>query len=196
MGKSALAWRLAHELASHYPDGQLYSGMRGLDGRPVAPEVTLAQFLRALGTASGEVPADLAERAARYRSLLAGRRVLVVLDDASSEQQVRPLLPGDPACLVLVTSRNPLPALPSGLNYPLGLLDPAESLELLSRIAGADRVAADLEAGESLVQLCGRLPLALRIAAARLRSRTDWTPRYLVERLSDLRRGLRDFAGG
>ena len=195
VGKSALALRLAHELATQYPDGQLYSAMRGPRGS-ITAAVTLARFLRALGTPADAVPADLAEQAAVYRSRLVGKRVLVVLDEADSARQIEPLLPGDPSCLVVVTSRNPLPALPSGLSYPLGLLNPAESLELLSRIAGADRVSGDPEAGERIVELCGRLPLALRIAAARLRSRTDWTPGHLVVRLSDIRRRLRELRAG
>lgn len=196
VGKSSLVLRLAHEVANQYPDGQLYATMREADGRPVTSEATLARFLRALGTAASDVPAEPAEQAAQYRSLLAGRRVLVVLDDVTAEQQVRALLPGDPSCLVLVTSRNPLPALPSALSYPLRLLDPAESLDLLSHIAGADRVAADPEAATRIVELCGRLPLALRIAAARLGSRPDWTPRHLVTRLSDIRHRLRELRVG
>lgn len=195
VGKSALAVRLAHELASRYPDGQLHTGMRGPDG-PIGPEVTLARFLRALGTAPGDVPADLSEQAALYRSLLSGRRVLVILDDASAEQQVRPLIPGEPSCLVVVTSRNPLPALASAMTYPLGPLDLSESLQLLGVVAGADRIAADPSASERVVELCGGLPLALRIAAARLRSRTDWTMGDLSARLSDTRRRLRELRVG
>lgn len=196
VGKSAFALRLAHDLASNFPDGQLYGDMRDGDGRPIAPEVTLGRFLRALGTAPSEVPADPDEQAARYRSMLAGRRVLVVLDDAVSEQQVRPLLPGDPACLVLVTCRNPLPGLAAAITYPLGLLDPDESMELLGAIGGVDRVAADPKASRQIVELCGRLPLALRIAAARLRSRIDWTPAHVAARLSNVSRQLRELRVG
>ncbi|WP_329094373.1 ATP-binding protein [Actinomadura citrea] len=194
VGKSALALRLAHEMAEAYPDGQLYVGLRGQEG-PLAPEMVLPGFLRALGTAPGDVPVDPAEQAALFRSLLADRKVLLVLDDAASEQQVRPLLPGASSCLVLITSRNPLPALP-GATTLLGLLDPVESLALLGAVAGADRVAADNASSERIVELCGRLPLALRIAAARLRARTDWTPAHLSARLSDAKRRLRELRIG
>ncbi|MFC4035995.1 ATP-binding protein [Streptomyces polygonati] len=195
VGKSALALRLARELIPRYPDGQLYAALRGEDG-PVHPDVVLGQFLRALGTAPNDLPSDPAELAALYRSTLAGRRVLVVLDDARSEQQIRPLLPGGSTCLTVVTSRSALPALASATSYPLDLLDADESLELFSLIGGAERVAADLASAEFVVQMCGQLPLALRIAAARFRARTDWTIANLAERLAGVRGRLPELRVG
>ncbi|WP_021595056.1 MULTISPECIES: NB-ARC domain-containing protein [Actinomadura] len=189
VGKSALALRLAHDLAARFPDGQLYGAMRAQDGA-LTSELVLPGFLRALGKSPGDVPADPAEQAASFRSLLAGRRVLVILDDVTSESQVRPLLPGGTSSLVIVTSRNPLPALAGAAVCHLGLLDPEESLELLGAIGGTARVAADPAAAQRIVEACGRLPLAIRIAAAQLRARTDWTPGHLAERLSDVRSRL------
>jgi tetratricopeptide (TPR) repeat protein len=194
-GKSALALRLCRELTAGYPDGQLYSSLRGERG-PLPPGGVLPGFLRALGASAEEVPRELGEQAARYRSLLAGRRVLVLLDDALDEAQVRHLLPGDGRCLVIVTSRNPMRALEGAASYPLGLLEPDEATALLTRIAGPDKIHADPAAGERIVQLCGRLPLAIRISAARLRARPDWSAEYLAGRLSDVRRRLAEFRAG
>jgi Mrp family chromosome partitioning ATPase len=195
VGKSTLAIRLAHELAPRYPDGQLYRSMRGPDG-PTRPEVVLSGFLRALGTPVPDVPIEPAEQAAQFRSRLAGKRVLIVLDDVSGEQSVRPLLPGEPTCLVVVTSRNPLPALAGAAACPLAVPDAAECLELLGVIAGTERVAADRPASERLVELCGRLPLALRIVAAHLRARTDWTMQHVADLLSRERRLLAELQLG
>jgi tetratricopeptide (TPR) repeat protein len=194
-GKSALALRLGRELAEGYPDGQLYCSLRGEQGS-LSPGSVLAGFLRALGTTADKVPHELGEQAALYRSLLAGREVLVLLDDAADEAQVRSLLPGNGRCLVIVTSRNPLPALEGTIGYPLGLLDPAEATALLARIAGPDRIGADPAAGERIAELCGRLPLAIRIAGARLRARPDWSVGHLAERLSDARRLLAELRVG
>lgn len=194
-GKSALALRMARELTAGYPDGQLYSSLRGERG-PLPPGGILPGFLRALGASAEEVPRELGEQAARYRSLLAGRRVLVLLDDALDEAQVRHLLPGDGRCLVIVTSRNPMRALEGAASYPLGLLEPDEATALLTRIAGQDKIRADPAAGERIVHLCGRLPLAIRISAARLRARPDWSAEYLAGRLSGARRRLAEFRAG
>jgi tetratricopeptide (TPR) repeat protein len=194
-GKSALALRLCRELTAGYPDGQLYSSLRGEQG-PLLPGGVLPGFLRALGTTAEEVPHELGEQAAKYRSFLARRRILILLDDALDEAQVRHLLPGDGQCLVIVTSRNPLRALEGAAGYPLGLLDPDEATALLTRIAGPDKIRADPAAGERIVQLCGRLPLAIRIAAARLRARPDWSAEYLAGRLSDAHRRLAELSAG
>jgi tetratricopeptide (TPR) repeat protein len=197
-GKSALALRLCRDLAEKYPDGQLYCSLRGEQG-PLLPKVVLAGFLRALGVTQEEVPHEVGEQAARYRSFLARRRVLILLDGAINEAQVRPLLPGDGQCLVIVTSRNPLrvlEGLEGAASRPLGLLDPDEAMALLTRIAGPDKIRADPAAGERIVQLCGRLPLAVRIAGARLRARPDWSAEYLAGRLSDTRRRLAELRAG
>ncbi|SNS73044.1 NB-ARC domain-containing protein [Actinomadura mexicana] len=194
VGKSALASYAARELAPGYPDGQLFSRLREDEG-PLQSGSVLARFLRALNVPAADVPDDVPSQAALYRTLLAGRRILVVLDDAASEAQVRPLLPPTQSCLLLVTSRNPLPALEGATPYRLELLGEDESVGLLAHIAGKDRVDSKAT-GREVVELCGRLPLAIRIAAARLRARTDWTAAHLAERLANTRRRLRELRVG
>jgi tetratricopeptide (TPR) repeat protein len=168
VGKTSLALHWAHRLTSRFPDGQLYLDLRGYDReQPVSPADALARFIRSLGVAPGEVPADLDERAAFYRSLLAGRRMLVLLDNASGVEQVRPLLPGTASCLVLITSRNNLAGLVAregARRVDLDVLDRSEAIALLRAVIGK-RVDAEPEAALGLVQLCAGLPLALRIAA-------------------------------
>jgi DNA-binding SARP family transcriptional activator len=172
VGKTALAVRWAHRVRRRFPAGQLYANLRGFaPDPPVTPEKVLAQFLRALGVPPEDVPVDLEEAAALYRSLLADRRMLVVLDNAESVAQVRPLVPGDSGCLVLVTSRNHLPGLVArdgARPLRLDVLRPDESYALLSALLGAERVAAEPADTAALAKLCGHLPLALRIAAANL----------------------------
>ncbi|WP_186315508.1 AfsR/SARP family transcriptional regulator [Catellatospora sichuanensis] len=182
VGKSALAIRLAHALAEDYPDGQLYLDLQGSNPRltPLDPGDVLRRFLRALGTPDDDTPADTAEAAAMFRTQLAGRRLLVLLDNAVDAAQVRQLLPGTPHCLVLVTSRRALTSLDSAALLPLDVLDEADALRLLGS-------RADAQAAQQLAALCGRLPLALRIAAARLDARPDWSAADLVERLVDER---------
>ena len=171
VGKTTLAVHWAHQIAERYPDGQLYVDLRGYDpGQPMTPSDALAGFLRALGVAGQDVPAELDEQAARYRSLLAGRRMLVLLDNARDVAQVRPLLPGGPGCLVLVTSRSQLTSLVAVEGaYPLILdvLRPADARELLAGRLGPERITAEPGAVTELTELCARLPLALAIAAAR-----------------------------
>lgn len=172
VGKTALAVHWAHRVAGRFPDGQLYVNLRGYDpGPPMRPLDALAAFLRALGLPADQVPADLAEAAARFRSLAADRRLLVVLDNAGSAQQVRPLLPGSPGCLVLVTSRDRLTGLiarDGARRLTLNVLDQAKAGDLLCRLVGADRIHAEPAAATALARECGYLPLALRIAAAYL----------------------------
>jgi hypothetical protein len=168
VGKTALAVRWADQVAAQFPDGQLYVNLRGYDpGRPVSAAAALAGFLRALGVPGPAVPAGLAERAAAYRSLLAGRRLLVLLDNAASPAQVRPLLPGSPSCVVVVTSRDALAGLVArdgAARLGLSLLPPGEAAGLLRTLIGA-RAAADPGGTAALAGLCARLPLALRVAA-------------------------------
>jgi len=168
VGKTALAIRWAHRVADRFPDGQLYLDLRGYDpGAPVPPADALAGFLRALGVEAASVPADLAERAARYRTMLAGRRVLVVLDNAAGADQVRPLLPGTGPAAVLVTSRADLAGLVArdgARRIELDVLGPAEARRLLGTLVGG-RTADEPEAAATLADQCARLPLALRIAA-------------------------------
>ncbi|MGE6735100.1 AfsR/SARP family transcriptional regulator [Streptomyces sp. NPDC059900] len=195
VGKSALAVKAAHLASQAFPDGQLYAELQGTGG-PLPPGDILGRLLRALGAAP---PEHLAERVDLFRSLVAGRRLLVVLDDADSEAQVRPLLPGSPGCGVLVTSRARLGGLDGARRTDLAVLDEARSLELLARVIGhrdAPEDPAEDAAARRIVTLCGGLPLALRIAGARLAMRRHWTARVLADRLEDERRRLDELAVG
>ncbi|WP_149824783.1 AfsR/SARP family transcriptional regulator [Streptomyces tailanensis] len=192
VGKSAFAVQVAHRVAADYPDGQLYAELHGF-ADPVPPDEVLGRLLRALGA---EPPEGLAERGDLFRSLLARRRVLLVLDDAGSEAQVRPLLPGSESCGVLITSRARLAGLGGAARTGLGVLDDELGLELLARIAGGGNVGSEPEAARRIVALCGGLPLALRIAGARLATRRHWTPGMLADRLTDERRRLDELAVG
>ncbi|MDQ7909733.1 BTAD domain-containing putative transcriptional regulator [Phytohabitans sp. ZYX-F-186] len=186
VGKSALAVHVAHQLAGEFPGGQLYADLLGSTAGLTAADSleVLGRFLRALGVPGAEVPSQLAEAAARFRTEAAGRRLLVLLDNAADEAQVRPLLPGTPGCAVVVTSRRPLAALSGATPLPLDVLGPAEAVELLARLAGRARVAADPEAAALVARRCGYLPLALRIAGARLAARPAWSMAVLAERLA------------
>ncbi|WP_067175484.1 AfsR/SARP family transcriptional regulator [Microtetraspora niveoalba] len=188
-GKSALAVHIAHRLGAAYADGQLYADLRGSDA-PEAPVRVLGRFLRALGVAKNSVPDDPAERTALYRSLVSGRRMLVVLDDAADEAQVRPLLPGAPSCGVLMTSRSRLVGVGGARMVELDRFDTDHALQLLSTIVGHERVTAEPDAAAELVGLCDRLPLAVRICGARLAARPHWSLAGLVTLLRDERRRL------
>ncbi|MEU7908338.1 BTAD domain-containing putative transcriptional regulator [Actinoplanes sp. NPDC049118] len=193
VGKSSLAVRAAHELAGEFPDGQLYADLRSSD---VDEGVTrqLARFLRALGVPGTSVPDDRDERIEMYRTELADRRMLVVLDDATDEEQVLSLLPGSPTCAVIVTSRTRLSGLPGAHRIAVDILDTGQSLDLITELIGVQRAAAEPEACAELVQLCAGLPLALRIAGARLTSRPHWRVADLVRRLADVTHRLDEFA--
>jgi DNA-binding SARP family transcriptional activator/tetratricopeptide (TPR) repeat protein len=191
-GKTTLALRVAHALAPQFPDGQLWVHLAGTSARPREPGEVLGEFLRALGVHGSAVPATTSERAVSYRSRLAGQRVLVVADDASTAGQVHPLLPGSPGCALLVTSRSALEGLDGARLLPLGMMPAAEGVELLGRIAGADRVVAEPEAAGSLVEACGGLPLALRIAGARLAARPSWSLGLLANRIGTACSKLRE----
>jgi DNA-binding SARP family transcriptional activator len=172
IGKTALALHWAHQVADRFPDGQLYVNLRGFDpGSPPADAAAVIRgFLGALQVPAQAIPPGLEEQAALYRSVLAGRRVLIVLDNAHDAGQLRPLLPGTPGCLVLVTSRRQLAGLiiTEGAHaLTLDLLSAAEARRLLARLLGPERTAAEPRAADELTELCGRLPLALAIAAAR-----------------------------
>jgi len=168
VGKTALAVHWAHRVANRFPDGQLYVNLRGYDPDQRIPAAdALAGFLRALGGPGEQIPLEPDERAARYRSLLAGRRMLIVLDNARTVEQVRPLLPGDSACAVVVTSRDALAGLiarDGAARLELDLLPLEDALEVLGELIG-DRAAADPDATRRLAACCARLPLALRVAA-------------------------------
>jgi hypothetical protein len=196
IGKSALAIHLAHQVAAAFPDGQLYVNLRGAERRGLDPAVVLGQFLQALRLPDEDIPTELDEQVARYRTLLAGRRMLVVLDNAADAAQVRPLLPGSPPCAVLITSRNPLTALEGASPLALEFLDRPAAVELLGKLTGRARVAAEPQAAEAIAGYCGDLPLALRIAGARLAARPAWPLAALAERLADERRRLTELRAG
>lgn len=189
VGKTAVAVHASHLMSGHFPGGQLFIDLHGSSGRPVGPMEVLKRFITALGLPGSRIPAGLDERAETYRNLLAGRRVLIVLDDAAAESQVQPLLPGDGGSAVLVTTRGGLAAVPDAGQVELGVFDAGESLDLLGRIAGRDRVHCRPEAA-AIAEHCGHLPLALRIAGARLSARPDWSARHLADLLADESRRL------
>jgi DNA-binding SARP family transcriptional activator len=170
VGKTALAVKWAHQVADRFPDGQLHVNLRGYDpGQPLSAADVLARFLRSLGVAEQDIPVETGERAARYRSLLAGRRMLIVIDNARDVAQVRPLLPGSPSCVTVVTSRDALAGLVArdgARRLDLGPLPSAEAVGLLRALIG-ERVDAEPEATVTLAGCCAWLPLALRVAAER-----------------------------
>lgn len=190
IGKTALAICAAHRLRTGYPDGQLYVDLRGTEAVSLDAGDVLARFLRALGTAAEAIPDRAEERATLFRSLVADSRLLVLLDNASSEEQVRQLIPAARGCLVLITSRTPLGGLEGSRLIDLERFDRDQALELLARVAGPERVGAEPRAAARIVELCGLLPLAVRIAAARLAIRPDWALSQLEARLADERRRL------
>ncbi|WP_051450521.1 AfsR/SARP family transcriptional regulator [Actinospica robiniae] len=194
-GKTALAIEVAHRLAPDYPDGQLMARLQVGD-RPVDAAEVLGRFLRVLGVEGHNLPEGLDQRAEMYRNLLGSRRILVVLDDAVSEEQLSWLLPGNPQCAVIVTSRRRLAGLPAAGRHEVGALEPGGSTALLARILGDERVAAEPEPVATLCALCDGLPLALRIAAARLAARPHWSVASLVDRLLDDSRRLDELHHG
>jgi hypothetical protein len=185
VGKTALAVHWAHQIAHHFPGGQLYASLRGFDpsGAPAAPSEAIRGFLDALGVPANRIPPGLAGQASLYRSLLAGRQVLIVLDNARDEAQVRPLVPASPGCLVIVTSRNQLAGLAATEGASLLTIDvfpEAEARQMLSVRLGTKRAASDPEAVAEITALCARLPLALAVAAARAAAR----PRFPLAALA------------
>ncbi|MEU6643969.1 BTAD domain-containing putative transcriptional regulator [Saccharomonospora sp. NPDC046836] len=186
VGKTRLAVHLAHLLVAsgHYGDDQLYVDLRGhADQPPADPATVLASFLRMLGVPSEHIPANIEDRAALYRDRLADKRTLVLLDNAASEEQVQPLLPAGSANLVLITSRRAL-ALDGAHTLPLDVFSPTDAYELLAAVIGEERVMADPAAARRVVELCGRLPLAVALAARRLQSRSSWQLADLADRLA------------
>jgi tetratricopeptide (TPR) repeat protein/transcriptional regulator with XRE-family HTH domain len=197
VGKTALAVQAAHRVAARYPDGQIYLDLHGYaqDERPLDPAEALDRVLRSLGVPDDRIPPDLDDRAALYRSRLAGRRTLIVLDNAATEAHVVPLLPGTPGNLVLVTSRRLLAGLDQSHSLTLDLLPRGDAVTLFTLAAGTAAGEPDAPLAE-LVELCGRLPLAVRVAAARLRSRPTWTVAHLIERLRVRRDLLAELEAG
>ncbi|MFF0478762.1 BTAD domain-containing putative transcriptional regulator [Streptomyces sp. NPDC004284] len=190
IGKSTLALRAAHRVKDAYPDGQLYADLRGAGEDRVDPGTVLASFLSALGIARADIPRSLDDRARLFRTVLDGRRVLIMLDNARDTRQVKPLLPGTVHCAAVVTSRARLADVPSSAHVQLTGFGTDEALSLVRRIVGAQRIDRHEPAASALVTACAFLPLAVRIAATRLASRPGWTVGDLVERLADERRRL------
>jgi len=197
IGKTQLALRAGHLLADagRYAELQLFVNLRGFDpDRPPAePAAVLESFLRQLGIAPQHIPGTLDDRAAMFRDQMYGRDALIVLDNAADDAQVRPLIPSGPGCLVLITSRRSLPLLDNAVVLTLDVLSEAEAVDLLAGIAGAERVAAEPDAAARIASLCGGLPLAVSLAAARLRSRPAWRVADLAGRLT---RGIGEIAAG
>lgn len=190
VGKTTLIRRWAHQHLDRFPDGQLWVDLRGFDpsGEPMAAEVAARGFLSALGIPSDSIPADLNAQAGLYRSLVAGRRMLVVLDNARDTQQVLSLLPGDGDCTVLVTSRRRLAGLVtahSAQRVEVDILPEPEARELLARYLGADRLAAEPDAAAALLEFCAGLPLALSVVAARAAEHSEFPLSVLVEELEE-----------
>ncbi|BAJ31683.1 MULTISPECIES: BTAD domain-containing putative transcriptional regulator [Kitasatospora] len=196
-GKTALAVHAAHQLSGEYPDGQIFLDLRGFspDQEPLRPWAALDVLLRLLGVPAEEIPTDGPGRIALWRARLTGR-VLLLFDNAGDAGQVLPLLPPSPDCLVLVTSRARLVDLDGARWVSLGLLPPEESDAMIREVLGTERVEREPEAAEELAALCGHLPLALRLALARLRKRPSWSIWYLVERLQDETHLLDELSAG
>ncbi|WP_336207159.1 AfsR/SARP family transcriptional regulator [Nonomuraea sp. LPB2021202275-12-8] len=195
IGKTALAVHAGHRLADRFPDGQVFIDLHGFTRgvRQVEPDHALDRVLRALGIPGAQIPRELDARAACFRTRLADKRMLLVLDNALDEEQVQPLLPGAPGCLVLITSRRTLSGIDGGQQLSLDILPALDASTLFTRIAGRDNPP---DVVKEIVELCGRMPLAIRIAAARLRARPSWTARYLATRLHDERHRLAELNTG
>ncbi|ROP42446.1 AfsR/SARP family transcriptional regulator [Saccharothrix texasensis] len=189
VGKTTLAMHWAHHVQHRFPDGTLHTNLRGYGpGRPASPDEALDDFLVALGVPAAAVPAGLGARSGLFRTLLAGRRVLIVLDNANSAEQVRPLLPGTPGCMVLVTSRDNLTGLvvtDAAHRLTLDVLSPPEALSLVVGIIGPARADAETVAVDELIRLCAGLPLALRIAAGRVAAHQHLSVADIVAELVD-----------
>ncbi len=198
VGKTALAVHAAHRLAERFADGQLFIDLHGYTQGypPRTADQALETFLRSLGIPPRQIPQSTEERAALYRDRLAGTRTLIVLDNAADEAQVRPLIPGDAGCLVLITSRRKLRSLDDAHVVALDVLPDTDAVTLLAAVAGPGRVAAGDRDAAEVVRLCGRLPLAVRIAGALLRSRPAWTLAHLAGKLRAARAGLDSFSDG
>lgn len=196
VGKTALALHVAHRVRGLFPGGHLYVDLRGAGRTPLDPALVLAEFLRSLGVRGDAVPADLDSLAAVFRSQVADRNVLVFLDNAADAAQVRPLLPGSGTSTVLVTSRRRLDPMDTTLTLRLSNLGTAEAVDLLAAVLGDSRVQGELGSAERIAALCGGLPLALRIAGARLAVREHWQLDRLVRRLDTERGRLEELKMG
>jgi DNA-binding SARP family transcriptional activator len=196
VGKTTVALAAATAMRDCFPDGQLYADLRGTRESPADPHVVVGRLLREMGVDGAALPDDHDERIAMYRSHLAGSRMLVVLDDAASEAQVRPLLPGAPCCGAVVTSRRQLAALVGPARWTVPVPSPAAATEVLARVIGAARVEREPDAATAIADLCGHLPLAVCIAAARLSVHPEWTLAQFRRRLAEQRGRLDELTVG
>lgn len=196
MGKTTLAVHVAHRIGERYPDGHLFTRLIDADGEPRDPRDVLAEFLRALGLGQAQLPESLEERAALFRSRLRDRQVLVVLDDAVAVDQVRSLLPGSAGSAVLLTSRTRLVGIPGARHLRLVALRDEQALELLYASSGRERRADESADAARIVDACGRLPLAIRIAGSRLAARPHWRLGSFADRLADERNRLDELSAG
>jgi DNA-binding SARP family transcriptional activator/tetratricopeptide (TPR) repeat protein len=196
IGKTALALYAAHQARGRFPDGQLWVQLAGSSARPRDSGDALGEILRALGVPGPAIPGSDTERAVALRSALAGRKVMVVADDAASAAQARPLLPGASGCALVVTSRMQLDGLDGATLLPLDAMTSAEARDLLSAIAGPDRVLAEPGAAGELAEACGAMPLALRIAGAKLAARPSWPVSAMVRKLTRSRARLGELEAG
>ncbi|MEW1656669.1 MULTISPECIES: BTAD domain-containing putative transcriptional regulator [unclassified Streptomyces] len=196
IGKSTLALQVAHQAKPEFPGGQLYADLRGNGLEPADPGAVLGSFLTALGVPGPVLPASTEDRALLFRTTLDGRRLLVVLDNARDTAQIRPLLPGSADCGVIITSRAMLSGLSTTIQSDLDVFDTAEALALLRAIVGAERIDEEPEAAAELVALCGHLPLAVRIVAARLAARPRWRVATMTGRLADERLRIGELRAG
>ena len=196
VGKTALAVHVAHTLAHRYPDGQLYIGLAGLSPTPTSASAALWEALQTLGTSSGDIADATQQRAAAYRSRLAGRKMLIILDEAASPEQVRPLLPGTAGCALILTSRTRLAGLVPDHSIRLEPMEHRDALHLLIRIIGQRRATAAPDAAGLIVDACGGFPLAVRIAGQRLAARPHRPIADLARTLSDDSRRLDELVNG
>jgi DNA-binding SARP family transcriptional activator/tetratricopeptide (TPR) repeat protein len=198
VGKTSLSVHLSHRLAADFPDGQYFVDLVGFSSQaePMSPLQALSLLLRFDGMAPELIAPDLEARSAQWRSSVSGRKVLILLDNAADAAQVRPLLPGAADCLVLISSRRRMVSLEGAAALSLDIMTEPDAVELFRRIAGRERVAEEPEAVRSAVELCGFLPLAIQIAAARLRERTSWRVSFLADQLRDSTSRTRILAAG
>lgn len=191
VGKTSLAVQAAHRVSAAFPDGQFYLDLRGFGStEPMSPREALGVLLRRLGTPAELVPESVDLAAGRYRSAIAGRKMLLILDNVAGPAQVTPLLPGTGDSAVMITSRRQLTGLPGTFHLQLEVLPHVEALQLLAATAGLGRIDDDPDAAAEVIELCGGLPLAIRIAGARLAARPDWSITDLRDRLADERSRL------
>ncbi|MCY0941040.1 AfsR/SARP family transcriptional regulator [Streptomyces antarcticus] len=196
VGKTSVALHVAHRARAHYPDGQLYVDLRGGGSDPAEPGYVLAGFLASLGVPEDEVPDGVEDRCRLFRSVVDGRRLLIMLDNARDAAQVRGLIPGSSSCAVILTSRSPLFDLPLTAQLLLKPFRTDEALALLGSIIGRDRLAVEHGDALELIEACGHLPLAVRIVATRLSARPGWTVATLAARLADEHRRLAELRVG